>query len=331
MSIIVIGDQESKRTRNFLQAAEQEGIPVSVVHWEDVSPARLKGAMVKIDPPLWNFTDFVAANASIEAYLNKLRLLDVYPCTWLNHPSAIRLALDKYRCKFLLMQRNLQVTPLISATIRSIDELLMLMEQRHTNQVFVKPIYGSGAAGVMAYRCTPDQEKEILYTSCLLVDGTLVNTKKLRQFDTKDEIHSMLDFILSTGAVVEQWVPKDSYEGKNYDLRTVWQFGHRVYTVARMADGPITNLHLNNEAMDVSNLNLPPETMQEIDYLCEQAVDCIPGLTCAGVDIILDQEHKPYIVEVNGQGDLIYQDIYNDNSIYREQIRKMMDLCNDEQ
>ena len=36
---------------------------------------------------------------------------------------------------------------------------------------------------------------------------------------------------------------------------------------------------------------------------------------------------KPYIIEINGQGDLIYQDIYGENRIYKRQIEMMQNIC----
>ena len=47
----------------------------------------------------------------------------------------------------------------------------------------------------------------------------------------------------------------------------------------------------------------------------------------AGMDIMLGKHNlKPRIIEMNGQGDLIYQDIYQENKIYTEQIRWMSNI-----
>lgn len=44
----------------------------------------------------------------------------------------------------------------------------------------------------------------------------------------------------------------------------------------------------------------------------------------AGLDIMLDKKTgKPRIIEINGQGDLLYADIYGENRIYGAQIRRM--------
>ena len=53
-------------------------------------------------------------------------------------------------------------------------------------------------------------------------------------------------------------------------------------------------------------------------------MDCFPGLRSAGIDILLEKGSlRPRIIEMNAQGDLIYQDIYNHNVIYGHQAEMM--------
>lgn len=41
-----------------------------------------------------------------------------------------------------------------------------------------------------------------------------------------------------------------------------------------------------------------------------------------GIDLLLEKgTMRPRVIEINGQGDLIYQDIYRENRIYQEQVR----------
>ena len=50
----------------------------------------------------------------------------------------------------------------------------------------------------------------------------------------------------------------------------------------------------------------------------------------AGIDVLLEKgTMKPYIIEINGQGDLIYQDIYDENRIYKRQIEMMQKMCSE--
>ncbi len=64
--------------------------------------------------------------------------------------------------------------------------------------------------------------------------------------------------------------------------------------------------------------------MREIDRLCASAMEPFEGLSMAGLDILLEKNTlRPLVIEMNGQGDLIYQDIFHENRIYREQAYYM--------
>ena len=58
-------------------------------------------------------------------------------------------------------------------------------------------------------------------------------------------------------------------------------------------------------------------------------MDCFPGLRSAGIDILLEKGSlRPRIIEMNAQGDLIYQDIYHENVIYSQQVRMIKKWLN---
>ena len=99
--------------------------------------------------------------------------------------------------------------------------------------------------------------------------------------------------------------------------------GEIVWRVVRTSSQPITNLHLQNEAIRFADLNLPAEKVAEIDTLCLNARNSIRTYTLPGLDVLLTQNLTPYIIEINGQGDLIYQDTCEQNIIYQRQIQVM--------
>ena len=201
------------------------------------------------------------------------------------------------------------------------------MKEKRCYSVFVKPRYFSGAAGVTAFRVHPVNEKMRVYTSCRMDDNRLVNTKKMVVLEDRQEIIFFMEQLLKICCIVERWYPKAEFKGKSYDLRVVYQFGHIAYIVVRQSGGPITNLHLNNHAMDIKRLGLSQEKLQEIEEVCKEAMEVFPGLNMAGIDILLEKGTlRPLIIEMNGQGDLIYQDIYGENLIYSEQIEKMLGI-----
>ena len=326
--IILLGNPGSKRTIWFEKAAREQEVPLELLDWKKWDRMLPEGVLFfKIDPPLWESSALEELKELTRAYKEDLSVLacraEKGSVEFLNEPQAIRMLLDKRRCKKRLMESDLPVTEFLCENdkIQSTDQLLSAMKRQKIWQVFVKPVYGSGAAGVSAFRLQPGTGKMCLYTCALLLPGTgLVNTKKLQSYTRAEEIRSLLDRILGLDCVVERWYPKASHNGYSYDLRAVVQRGQVDYLLARMSRGPITNLHLNNHPLPVEALGLPVLVQERIRTLCQRAMECFPGLQSAGIDLLLEKGSlSPRIIEMNAQGDLIYQDLYDQNQIYRRQ------------
>lgn len=337
--VVLLGNPDSKRTIYLEKAARQEGLPMTFVDWKDWNDRRnLPGAealLVKIDPPLWSSCFLGELNQLAEGYIRQLEALDNLAqsrnIAFLNSPSVIAGVLDKRACKERLLQAGLPVTETVQVPVRSNEGnisaqmLLGQMHRQRIHQVFIKPVKGSGAAGVSALRCQPRTGKMALY-SCAQIqaDGTLVNTKCLRRFSETKEVLALLDRILALDCVVERWYAKTEYQGYSYDLRAVVQDGRLDFLLGRLSKGPITNLHLNNQPVEVGALGLPGHILEAIAGLCRKSMEIYPGLRSAGIDILLEKgSMNPRIIEMNAQGDLIYQDIYSTNSIYVHQVRMM--------
>ena len=110
-------------------------------------------------------------------------------------------------------------------------------------------------------------------------------------------------------------------------LRAVVQDGQVDFLLARLSRGPITNLQLNNHPLPVKDLNLPPSVLTLVHDICQDAIRLYPGIRSAGIDILLEKASlKPRIIEMNGQGDLIYQDIYHENKIYLHQVQILQEM-----
>ncbi len=151
-----------------------------------------------------------------------------------------------------------------------------------------------------------------------------MNTKRLRRFSKPEEIIPLLNRILSLDCVVERWYVKEEYQGYSYDLRAVVQEGDIDFLLARLSKGPITNLHLNNRPLEAGMLGLPASVLESVEEICRKSMKCFAGLRSAGIDILLERGSlKPRIIEMNAQGDLIYQDIYHQNRIYSHQAEMM--------
>lgn len=335
----LLGNADTKRTDYFRQAAKKAGLPICFADWNDwerqwesLTETEL---FLKIDPPLWKSCFLEELDSLTDDYKRKLDKLakaaDACKIEYFNHPSAIAELLDKRVCKKKLKQNGLPVTESLEAAEEeapnrlSVETLLEMMERRGIHQVFIKPVNGSGAAGVSAFRWQPRTGRMMLYTCSLEQEGIgLVNTKRLRRFSKPGETVSLLDRLLSLDCIVERWYAKEEYEGYSYDLRAVVQENEVDFLLARLSKGPITNLHLNNHPMEAGMLGLPAPVLDSVEEICRKAMGCFTGLRSAGIDILLEKGSlKPRIIEMNAQGDLIYQDIYHQNIIYGHQAEIM--------
>lgn len=328
MQIIVVSNSLSKRIDYFVEAGRRLHADIGFMTYEELLDClpTLRQAVVKLEPWVSKETDFLKYALQNEKYKETLQQLGEWELPddvhFLNTPEALLLALDKKETKQALSLNGLSVTPLLASPC-SLEELMKMLP--HCNRgCFLKPRYGSGAGGIMAIRYQPRRQKWVVYTTLQQVDGSIHNTKRIHRLSEEKEIVPLAEAVIQTGAILEEWIPKAQVEGENYDLRVVCRDGEIDYIVVRCSKGSITNLHLNNKARLWSDLCLSEETRQQIFDLCKKAVGTL-GLHYAGVDVLLEKgTGTPYIIEVNGQGDHIYQDMYAHNSIYTEQIRTII-------
>lgn len=277
--------------------------------------------IIKIDPPSYHTCSLQEMKENLRRYQDMLYRLQRSDLRFLNTPEAILQVLDKRDCKQRLQQAGIPVTKMVLKRVEHAEQLMTFMEEERLSSVFIKPVFFSGAAGVVALRIQPRTKQMMAYTSCKLVKGELVNTKTLYCLKDEKEITALLNAILELDVMIERWYPKSVFHGKSYDLRVVYQFGHMAHIVVRQSRGPVTNLHLNNQAVQMEELGLSEKMLEQIDHLCREAMELFPGLVSAGMDVLIEKnEQKPYIIEINGQGDLIYQDIFGENRIYKEQV-----------
>lgn len=363
---MLLGKPDTKRTHYLERAAREAGLHVLFLDWDGWKKHFPEGKIfLKIDPPMWDCCLLDQLPGLAMNYLQCLgeleRLKACQDVMFFNHPSAIKMLLDKKECKNRLKIAGLAVTedlteihkpaekkelaeakgpaqPAVEKKqdrIKTPEQLLAIMGEKRIFQVFLKPVYGSGAAGAAALRLQPQTGKMVLYTCAgeTSKDGTncLVNTKQLQRFTDSRQVLCMLEKLLRLGCIVERWYAKADYQGYSYDLRAVVQDGRMDFCLARLSKGPITNLHLNNHPLELDALGLSHIVMEEIQDLCQRSMKLFPGLRSAGIDILLERGSlKPRIIEMNAQGDLIYQDIYGKNVIYRRQAEMMRAACSEE-
>lgn len=324
--IYLIGDERTKRYSFFQKAAQQLDINFVCLPWSDYKKTwntnTLEGGLVKIDPPFWQEADFQRMKEKMKSYRCALLELEDKRAIYLNAPGVILQMLDKRKCKKVLCDAGLAATKTVLWHVESFEHLLEQMEQQRCSSLFLKPVFGSGASGVMAFHCHPHKKTMSAYTSCHLENGKLYNTKKLTYLTEVSQIQPIVEQLCKMDIMAEHWYAKAEHKGKKYDLRVLFQFGKTEFIVARQSQGPITNLHLNNQALDYHQLALSKEQWDRIEALCREAAGEFAGCHMAGIDILLEKgSMTPYIIEMNGQGDLLYQDIYEENIIYKRQLQ----------
>ena len=327
MQIIVVSNSLSKRIEYFVEAGKHLQTEVCFMTYEELFNCLplLRQAVIKLEPCVSDETDFLKYALLNQAYKETLQRLsemslpdDVY---FLNTPDALLRALDKKETKEVLMDKGLKVTPMLPSP-QSFDELRQLLADCGRG-CFLKPRYGSGAGGIMAIRYQPNRNKWVVYTTLRQVDGVIHNTKRINRLSVEKEIIPLAEAVIQTEAILEEWIPKAQLQGENYDLRVVYRESEIDYIVVRCSKGSITNLHLNNKAHWWNELSLSEEVRQQIYFQCQEAVQSL-DLQYAGVDVLIERGTDiPYIIEVNGQGDHVYQDMFAHNSIYTQQIKNI--------
>ena len=327
--MIVVGESQNKRTIYMKLAAEKMGMQVSCISYRDGYAAVLKkltevsnpAEVVKLDPPQFMETEFEGMKQRLSEYREFLKEAGKLPLNYLNAPKVICEVMDKRLCKQRLMDAGIDATEMVFGKISSTEELLWHMEKENVREVFIKPSLFSGAAGVSALRRNPRTGQLALRTTCFLQKDQIVNTKKLFLMEEPGRVRALLDALFLFEPVIERWISKEKHNGYEYDLRVVWQFGQIAHIVVRQSKGPVTNLHLNNQPEAFGALGLSDEICEKIRKLCQDAAGLFPGLRVAGMDVLLERKtKKPRMIEINGQGDLIYQDIYGKNRIYGQQL-----------
>ena len=327
MQIIVVSNSLSKRIEYFVEAGKHLQTEVCFMTYEELFSCLplLRQAVIKLEPCVSDETDFLKYALLNRAYKETLQRLSEMSLPddvcFLNTPDALLRALDKKETKEVLMDKGLKVTPMLPSP-QSFDELRQLLADCGRG-CFLKPRYGTGAGGIMAIRYQPNRNKWVVYTTLRQVDGVIHNTKRINRLSVEKEIIPLAEAVIQTEAILEEWIPKAQLQGENYDLRVVCRESEIDYIVVRCSKGSITNLHLNNKAHWWNELSLSEEVRQQIYFQCQEAVQSL-DLQYAGVDVLIERGTDiPYIIEVNGQGDHVYQDMFAHNSIYTQQIKNI--------
>lgn len=252
--------------------------------------------------------------------------------TWVHPPAAVAAMFDKRRSHELLRERGVAVPERLAPphTLGSYEAVVEAMQRERMPRIFLKLACGSGASGVLAYQRHPGTGAEVALTT-LSVDNYITrppvyyNTRKLHRYTEPRLVRQIIDWLLRHGAHAERWVAKAAAGTGTaagvYDIRQLVVDGRACHSVARISRTPVTNLHLRNERSSLEALGLSEQTRRSVAEAAEQALAAFPGARSAGVDVMVSRSGKPYVLEVNPYGDLLYHVLNEGADPYEWQLR----------
>lgn len=239
---------------------------------------------------------------------------------------------DKLKTKKLALKAGIAVPPLYD--IIETEQQIKNIEERFApyNDFVVKPARGSGGDGILVF-------KDKVYGRYRQINGKLTTHQELSY-----HLSCLLSGAYSLGgstdyAIIEKRVVVDpvfaevSYEGIP-DIRIITLLGYPAMAMVRLPtrlSGGKANLHqgaigvgvdlatgktlggvFQNDTIDYHPDTLNPIVDIEVPYwnkILEIASSCydLTGLGYLGVDIVLDKEHGPLMLELNARPGLNIQ------------------------
>ncbi|MFC5451894.1 STM4014 family protein [Paenibacillus aestuarii] len=248
---------------------------------------------------------------------------------WMNAPEDIAAMFDKRYTHEILSSAGLPVPRRLASpeAIPDYDALRDTMVRERVHRLFIKLATGSGACGVIAYQVNPVTGAESAVTT-IAVDNfqtrppIFYNVKKLVNYQERHVIRQIINWLLGHGAHIEQWIPKASYRDRTFDIRQLVVAGKSCHSIARVSRTPITNLHLDSERMGLMEIGLADDLQHTVRQCAEHTLAAFPHSTIAGIDVLLSSGSlRPYVLDVNPFGDLLYHSQYEGHDPYEWEMR----------
>ncbi|WP_431680488.1 STM4014 family protein [Kitasatospora sp. KL5] len=327
--LTVLGNPGHRRVSLFAAAARAAGLPEpAVLPWLDVLHGRYElppGTLLRIDSP--------GEDDAVDAHLRGAALGAGYAPTrveggaaWyagvcaalrglagrpgvrlLGDPEEIAVMFDKRRTHRLLAAAGVPVPPALGGPPPGgWAELKERLAAAGMRRVFLKPVHGSSASGVVALEFGPRGQVQATSSAELAPEG-LHNSLAVRRYRTEAQAAELVDRLAPDGLHVEQWVPKASQDGRAADLRVVVVAGRATHAVVRTSTRPMTNLHLGGARGDLALAReaAGPAWPRMLEA-AERAAACFPNSPAVGVDVLPTAGWRQAAVgEVNAFGDLL--------------------------
>jgi len=228
---------------------------------------------------------------------------------WMQHPADIVEMCDKEVCHARLQAAGVRVPPSLGV-VSGFDDLMARMDLAGRNRVFVKLCHGSSASGSVALERSGSRIQAFSTAKrSESPQGTVLhNWRSVSRYEELRDIRKLVDAVCRHRAHVELWLPKAGWHGRRFDVRIVVIGGKSRHVVARLAEGPFTNLQTGAVRAPADELlaHLGKARFAELCSEAERAMCCYPRSLYGGVDVMIDaQRGLPHVLEVNAFGDLL--------------------------
>jgi glutathione synthase/RimK-type ligase-like ATP-grasp enzyme len=300
--------------------AEAEGSPVASEN--EVLFEREQG---NYSHPLWGR----------QIYLGMIRLLESMTGTietnsyWVNSPQEIRILYDKYDCQKALLNRGIPI-PAIFGQPKNFEELREIGKS-HT-RLMLKTSHGSGGAGCVAVHSHRGMIRAFTPLRFLHSGTTdwLYCGKSIRCVRDELEIAQIVNRLCLERCHVEEWLPKSTIGNERFDVRVVTIGGRATHQVARLSNGPMTNLNLGNRRMQVAELNrnIPwynDLSNRSILNVCEDVARAFPETVTLGIDVLVRPDRSIAVLEVNAFGGLLNGTEHQGKSTFEMEVNFVID------
>jgi glutathione synthase/RimK-type ligase-like ATP-grasp enzyme len=244
------------------------------------------------------------------AALKSIRAAALTELPMMNPPEEIGVLFDKAATQHRLATAGVPVARNLGIC-RDFEDLRTRMAESRTHRVFLKPCHGSSASGVVALATNGRGQWQAVISAHLTVgDGEvrLHNSLRLQSLKDAAAIARLVDAVCRERALAERWFPKDSLDGRVYDLRIVVIAGRAAHLVVRTSRSPLTNLHLGNARGDPTAVRqrLGEAAWHAALRTAEDAAACFPACHYLGVDLMVGTNRRSFrIAEINAFGDLL--------------------------
>jgi glutathione synthase/RimK-type ligase-like ATP-grasp enzyme len=253
----------------------------------------------------------------------KSQLLESPTHRLMNHSDEIAVMFDKRATHATLQAAGVNV-PESLEPIQNFDDLIAKMQARAWTQVFVKLAHGSSASGAVALQISQNRIRAI--STVEMGGARLYNSRKLITYNSISTVRKLIDALCKHRVHVERWLPKAGFEDRVFDLRVVVIGGKAQHVLVRLAQGPMTNLHLRNDRGDWERVleRIGEAAWSEARASCERALRCFPKSLYAGVDLMFTPGFRKHaILEVNAFGDYHRNVFVNGLDTYAAELEAM--------